>query len=569
MVRAGTKPEDHAHDLRAFFCLDRYCGAGYAVSMNRLRYVSFLTAIWLLLGAGALFADQLFAAATPEVTNLRALYREAGIQFPSDSFPLSKRDLYSYAVWLRAQTRNGSIASQASAYITLLDYQRVALKLDMNQGATFQYYNTSTGQPLSFADKVAYIDPLVQASWYFGADGGPSFFIQASLIPDYTQDLNTNLPIPQAGKPLAFDNNFIRQGYLYVPFGFGDLTFGRQQLQIGPSELLTGLTISERLPFFDALRARIFLGRFTLTEIVATLENRQSTPDVTIPGTPDPSYAFGNNIIFYNIHYFEYSWSHIRAGIGAQMVISRPYNMFNFGDFFPVFSWHQGDIAVNNMCLIGDVSATPFPGIDVYLQGGFDAFNTNGIGVFNLPIPTIWAYLIGIRRSGDILGMPTEATLEWGSTHYLWGNYSWAGDVGENVLSRSIYRLHMDVGSNGSLPLTSPYGPGSNWLIAQLKGKAPHGFSGELRATMLQQNTQANLYTTTYADDPAVANAPYTTTFIFEATAGWSWRNIVDLSVNPQIFTESGTTWFRFFLSVNVHYDNRQNVKAEALQTGV
>jgi len=503
--------------------------------------------------------DPLFMVSSPQVQQLKALYRQADEDFPTDSFPLSARDLNGFAASLQSRVHSAALSSDIEQYVRVLEYSPGDLRLDLDNSVSYGRYDSTGGHQMSFDDRLKYIDPLAQAKWYFGFDGGPSFHVEAGLYRDFNQNGNDSIPHPQEGKPLCFEDNTVRQGYLYVPFGFGDITFGRQQLQIGPSDL-SSLSAAEHIPFYDALRARVFMGPLTMTEIVATLSNNETLQEKEAGVTPTgTNYGYGITTIFYLIHYFEWSFPHARAGIGAQYLVSRENNTFTLVDFFPAVSWHDLNVQLSNMCLIADATLTPLPNFDLYFQGGLDDVNLNSLGIDDSPIPTIWAYLVGVRYNQTIWGIPIMATLEWGSTHYLWGNYASNPGTRDGYLSSSIYRMQLDDGDQ-SIPLTSPYGPGVNWLIAQLSAAGPNGLAGAMRFTMERQNTLANLYTTLYQQDSSVENAPYSTLLIFELIASYEWAEMIKVNVDPRLVARDGNFWLELYLHLRFRCDYQTRI---------
>jgi hypothetical protein len=94
-------------------------------------------------------------------------------------------------------------------------------------------------------------------------------------------------------------------------------------------------------------------------------------------------------------------------------------------------------------------------------------------------------------------------------------------------LARAIYRIAMTTGYR-SIPYTSPYGPGALWIMTEAGLKDLFYCDINLHFLLLQKNTLANLYTTTYAESSAVANAPIDT----YASLG------LDVSFNPLGFFE-------------------------------
>ena len=71
--------------------------------------------------------------------------------------------------------------------------------------------------------------------------------------------------------------------------------------------------------------------------------------------------------------------------------------------------------------MVADASWCFLPGWTVSAQAGFDDFNAGIIGVGDTDIPTIDAYIVGLRWDGGGAERRTAVALEGGYTHYLWG----------------------------------------------------------------------------------------------------------------------------------------------------
>ena len=304
-------------------------------------------------------------------------------------------------------------------------------------------------------------------------------FIQATLQREYQLDFllpntTSNLPSPLPGNPVALENNDVMAGYLLYSPGPFEIVFGRQRFSLGPSPL-TSLVVSRSVPYLDALNVGVDLGRLRMTLLVSTLENRYARDDNS--GLVASPYGFSDTVILHNIHYFEYDFGFLRAGIGAQVIIIRPANAFQIADFFPVFSWHNADIVPNNLTLTIDVSAVPVPGLEVYAQFGFDDINASFVSVDGT-IPTITAGLIGAAWRQRWPHSSLDAVLEAGYTHYLWGSFDDSA-----YLARAIYRVHVD-GTNEWIPLNSPFGPGTIWVLARASLATPWNLDVVARAAL-------------------------------------------------------------------------------------
>jgi hypothetical protein len=463
-------------------------------------------------GGADLFSDDLDRG-------VRDAYGETGRVFPTAVFPRSRDSLHRLLEDLHPSSGSERSAERAAA---ALDFRDGDLRLLIDLDLQPETYLEANRHDLSFLESLEREEPLLRFNTAYGVDGGPQLVTQTVLQREYDVELPTNIPLPADGNPAPFENNFIYTGYLYVPGDYLSTTFGRQQVHFGPSSR-SSLMASDRLPYLDAARFSLTLGRLRMTHLVSTIDNTASDaeldagmPEVLTGGPWDygDQYAYGKNIIFYNVHYFEYAWDRLRLGIGGQMLISRPMNHFQLGDFFPVFSWHNADIVPNNMCLVFDASYAAAPGLEVYTQVGLDDVSAETFGIADSELPTIPAYIAGMRYRRETDGPALSALLEGGYTHYLWGNFH-----EEFLLSRAIYRQNTDAGSE-SMPLTSPYGPGALWALVETSarwdersrpaaGAAPGpAFDLGLSYLIRVENTRADLYSTPYRASEHVRSAP-------------------------------------------------------------
>ena len=254
----------------------------------------------------------------------------------------------------------------------------------------------------------------------YQVDLGLALYVEAIGVREYRFGMGPdNWPPSEEGDPVALENNMVRLGYLYLRQGPVELTFGRQHVSIGPSPF-TSIAVSPAIPFLDALDVIVVLGPLRMTLLLSTLENRKASGDVLIL---NPDYAFLNTVILYNTHYFS-GFSLPESWHRQQRYYNTSRERISISDFFPVFSWHNGNIKPNNMSLFFDVSAVPFKGLEVYGQFGFDDINANIFGSNDSGIPTIGAGLFGSEWFGGTERFPIRAAAEIGYTHYLWGSYN-------------------------------------------------------------------------------------------------------------------------------------------------
>ncbi len=477
----------------------------------------------LLLVSGLLPAQEPFYRdASPEITELRRLYGEAGRVFPQGATPISRLRL--------AELASDLDAPGAAAVREALPLDRgIAIRAAVD--TTLEAYLETGDRDEPFYHQYERVDPLAQVHLSAQTAEGPALHMRFDLQREYRQGNWSNVPYPASGNPVPLENDNVRWGVVYLPLSGEDwrfeAIFGRQPVHVGPSPL-GSLGPSRRLPHLDALRVNLHLGDLTMTHVVSQLENRPAPLDTAVPNASD-TYGYDISRILFDTHYFEYAFDRLRLGIGAWVLASRPNNYFHLNDYFPVFSWHNAEIEPKNMCFLGDASYAFLPGLEGYVQLGFDDLRGGGVGVGDTDVPSIDAYLAGIRYWSSLGRRPLFGFAEVGYTHYLWGNYR--DDV---ALSKAIYRLNVDDG-NKTLPLTSPYGPGVIWFASS----ATLGVSDALRFTLdyelLSVNTEANLFTTPYTEDDAVKNADRD--ILQRATFEAAWRPLdrLELALIPGI----------------------------------
>jgi hypothetical protein len=464
----------------------------------------------------------------------RDLYLEAGLVPPTASWPASHAELTGYVEALQVEDLSGPLRARTRSLAGALSATgAVSSRTDpvhISAALTLmpQYY---LDQPRgTFAEQSRVESPLGQLELGLGRRTGAYLHAEGALQREWQIDSPTNIPGPVDGNPLRFENNLMREGYVFLPIGPMDLAFGRQDMSLGPGAAgADSLYVTDRVLFLDALRATMRLGPVKMTSVTSTLENGRAVPDVEL--VTDGPYAFERNTILYNIHYFEYAWRRVRLGLGSQIVAVRALNGFQLGDFFPVFSWHNADITPNNMSLVGDVSVAVAPGVQIWGQYGYDDISGEAFGFGDSEIPTIDAYLGGVRirrrlpvggrgeRGAGVVGPQAAPAVTLGAdavvgyTHYLWGNFD--DDI---ALARAVYRVEAD-GPRQSMPLTSPHGPGALWVGAG--GSAEwRGLDLGLRYRAVGTKPGMDLYTTPYRSSEAIEAAArrWNHTVTFSAT---------------------------------------------------
>jgi hypothetical protein len=184
--------------------------------------------------------------------------------------------------------------------------------------------------------------------------------------------------------------------------------------------------------------------------------------------------------------------------------------MFTIVDFLPVSIWHNADVAPNNMGLVLDFSWAALPGLAINFMAGYDDISANLFGVADDGIPTIDAYILSLDYYHGSEGLELDGLVEFGYTHYLWGNFDGKETMGFDMglLARAIGRYQSDGGAI-LLPLTSPYGPGALWAELKLNVSPRDSvLAFGLDALVLSTNSAANLVTLAFTANPAVREAP-------------------------------------------------------------
>jgi hypothetical protein len=470
----------------------------------------------------------------------------AGKVLPSASFPYSGSFLLDSATAL-GQRSAGEAGTQLESFASDLASRDVTA-LHAGLSVVSEWY-LRPDIPLAYADYLELVDPLFTFQLSFQLDLSAAIFIEAIGIREYRLGMShDNWFEYESDNPMTIENNLVRQGYLYLAGGPAELTLGRQHVSLGPSPF-TSIAVSPEVPFLDALNLKLHLGRLHMTLLLSSLENRRATGDVTLPVGSD--YAFEKTVILYNTHYFEYDFGFLRAGIGSSVLITRPQNAFQVSDFFPVFSWHNANIKPNNLSLFFDLSAVPFHGIELYGQFGFDDINANTFSSNDSGIPTIGAGLCGAGWRGGWERVRISASVEVGATHYLWGSFN------DSVpLARAIYRMDLDE-NNRWIPLTSPFGPGAFWLLAELSVGLPWQVASTLSFQMVSRNTAASL-TGAYEADLDVKHAPRSLSLRAGLELTYEPFRWIHATIEPVLRFDGGDPWVELHLGIGTRMEKER-----------
>jgi hypothetical protein len=514
-------------------------------------------AIVLLLAAFPLGAQVNYVPESPEVLALKSLYLQAGRAFPAAGFPLSEHSLAAYARSWGRRAEDPTVRRQAEAYLRDLGYTAGVTELAFVNRVTGEAYSRfGTPDSPDWTHEFLERTPLWKLDMSWARLDKAAFFIEAYLRRQHLDELPYwNLPDSEEGNPIALENDQLGKGFLWYNAGPLQLELGRDQVHFGP--LRSALLPSSRLPFLDMLRLVLPVGNLTMDLMISSLQNRKAEPEDVV--STNPEINFRTNIIFANLHRFEYDFGRVRAAVTGLGIFVRENNAFALADFFPVSSWHATQYRPFNLSLVFDLEAALFPGFRLMTQFGFDDVNaTDLFGVGDADIPTIPAIIAGFEYQRRLPLGELELYGELGYTHYLWGNFD---DESDAVLARAIYRLHMDKKTR-LMPLTSPYGPGAIWTCLEAAWRWRRGLYTGLFAEVVFKNPEVDLVKTDYVKEPsagALANKTGTLKLGLEARyRPWKW---LELYTRPVLSVEPGNPWMEIVLGGTVISDWRRNIQ--------
>jgi hypothetical protein len=501
-----------------------------------------------------------------EVLQLKRLYLRAGEAFPAAGFPLSEHTLAAHARRLAVLAEDPAVREEAEAYLESLAYVAGATELALiNRVSLEGYVRAGESAASDWVHEFLDREPLWELRMSWARLDKAGFFIEPILHREYFGDLPFwNLPASREGNPVALENDQLAKGFLWFNLDPLQIELGRDQVHFGP--LRSALLPSSRLPFLDLLRLTLPVGRLTMDLMISSLQNRNALEDLALPSDEPipPSGAadihFNTNIIFANLHRFEYDFGRVRAAVSGLGIFVRENNAFALADFFPVSSWHATQYRPFNLSLVFDLEAALFPGFRLMTQFGFDDVNANFFGTSDAPIPTIPAVIAGFEYQRQLRWAALELDLygEAGYTHYLWGNFD---DENHAVLARAIYRLFLDHGTR-TMPLTSPYGPGAVWLFLEGALRGSRGLYSGLSAELVFRNPEVDLIHTVYETDAAagaLANKTGTLKLGIQARyRPWKW---LELYTRPVLSIESGAAALEVVLGGTAVSDRRRFIR--------
>ena len=434
-----------------------------------------------------------------QLNELKNLYITNGYVFPTSCYPVSRRQLLSFAHDLKKKVVKKDELLKIDRVITeLKEVDKVGFIFNLSGVGN---YRTDRLWNDDIYRNFYELPPLFDI-YVLLYNNDTAVEVHNIWRREYRVLPGNNFPEGEEGNFSALENQFLNIGLLSLHIQDIEMMVGRTPVHFGNPDFNT-LLPSNRLPFFDLVQVNVPIGPIRLISQIATLENREAISDIYDETAGE--FAFGVNTIMTALHRFEYNTSWISGGITGYSILSRQKNGYMLGDFFPVFSWHTADVGWHNNAMFGDLTITPFEGWNYFYQTGFDDINASEIlGMDDSSIPTIQSSIMGVSYRKKIDNSVLLTKIEMGKTHYLWGNFyggSAVGDSKDHYFEKAVYRIFLDDG-NRIMPLTSPYGPGAEWYDFSVSLFDLSKFSLILEYLLLIKNTEADLITTPYdADD--------------------------------------------------------------------
>ncbi len=513
--------------------------------VRRIRHSLFVVVLAVGLALPVQGLDRLYGAGDPEVQDLSRLYRVAGRAFPTVAFPVSKSWLREAALELSSSLPRAH-SERLDRYIDALGYDPEEIRTAVEVAFRPQVYLETDYLRESITEKLRREAPALSVAVSGALDDGPLLYTRVEAIREYRLNRPSNITPPLSGNPLPYEFNNLYEGYLYWPLEFFTITFGRQKLDLGPAPR-SSIALAPDIPYLDALRLTLDLGPLRMHHTIASLDNSAARQDVELPTPGNELYTFDRNQIFFNTHYFEYRFDTWRLGVGANLVVSREMNNFALSDFFPVFSWHNANILPRNMSAFLDATLPLAPGVEIYGQASFDDIRTTGVGIGDRPIPTIPAFTLGSRYSRIEGTTIWDFALDLGYTHYLWGNFP-----RETGLSRAIYRLRAE-GDSYAFPLTSPYGPGTVYGIAEAKVTGPR-YGASVLYELVGRKPGADLFTTEQEKSDLLASQAYRPSHRIEVEGSYDLTDWLSLMLRPGLYASGASVDFYLDLGGSISY---------------
>ncbi|MDR1787727.1 MAG: hypothetical protein LBR16_04680 [Treponema sp.] len=518
----------------------------------------------------ALFAySETYFIDSEEVRTLRRLYTLEGIVFPMNAYPVNGSDLLEAAQKLPSPVTEKD-RNALDSLIQKFCGQRDAKFL--LEGALAVSYEHHFRTSLVYADpspvkngldfQRAYLlsDPFLSLGTGGGAFTGVNIEAEVYVRQQWEYDYApvNNFFFPSPDNTFAINFNVLNRGVLAWNSEHLDISIGRDQAHFGNTPGAS-LYPSLALPYMDAVRLSVPIGRFSMDYMLASIEPRRAKEESGIALGDYFGFMLDEvqTAIFSAAHLFHWNFGKVKAGIGANVVYARSNNMLTITDILPVSIFHNDDMRPNNLTFTLDCSWAFCPGFTLSFMLGFDDINGNAIGIGDTSIPTIPAGILQLEYVFTAPPLAADFLFEAGYTHYLWGNYAYydlpnnGEDWGNVYLEKAVYR-YADRDHGMLLPLTSPYGPGTIW--GRLKGDlAFSGFPLRVGADLLllSKIKAANLVTTPYERDDALEKSARSFYAALDLPCAYTWRGF-SFTITPSLVVCDGEAAFE--CTLGAHY---------------
>lgn len=397
-------------------------------------------------------------------------------------------------------------------------------------------YKNGVDVQRAYFQQPAFAELCIEAGSALPGVNGFGIAADVAVKPEWRGDYFPSTNLPMASGSYSLEANMLNRSVVYWKLPGIELGFGRDKIDYN-GILEGGLLPSSRIPWYDALKARGTLGRFSLDWMLSTIQAVKAWDGKDI--TPEAGYSFETGdpnsnptTIVEALTRLSWNLGKIELGVTDHAMMARLNNRFDFTDIFPLISRHQAGVSQTNNSMVLDARWEPLANLTISAQAGFDDIDLNSIGISDTATPTIDAYVLGAQWVNESPIGRISLYAEGGYTHWLWGNYDGSqaapGDV--NYFARFIYRFPMYNGGSILLPLTSPYGPGALWAKTHGSvkmfpfGEESAGAAGARRPALIVElgysflfldlNTEANLIDTVVIGNKTTADAPRSVNFV-------------------------------------------------------
>lgn len=468
-------------------------------------------------------SEAFFMPNQQEVKDIYRLYSEAGRTLPFNSFPVSRNTLKRWGESLYADASK-DLKSKIDDFLIELKIEDVeTAELDWHLG--YEHYIRTEENTLNSAADYLEESPLGMLSGSFVNYDYGGVCLDLQLKREYSTYPVNNMFISKPANPVALENQILQKGYIFFTDEQFEVVVGRLPSHYGNPHF-NSMMANKNLPFLDQIKLEMNIADFRLEYYTASLENREAIGDLDVSGS---LFDFGQNSIWTTMHRLYYSFDSFNMSLSEQSFVSRNNNQLYLGDFAPLSVLHNTWLGIINISMFTDFSWAIIPGLEVYLQLGFDDISASDVfGIADSSLPTIDSFIFGAYHNGNIAELPYFLKLEIGNTHYLWGSFNEM-----EPLEEAIYRIYLDYG-NILIPFSSPYGPGAFWVEFDSNIETDFGLSGGLFFNFLSKNTLADLITTVYerADD-VMADAPRDLRFELGAEINFDFLKRFHLYIEP------------------------------------